>query len=257
MSYVDAIKAVEHAKLRGARRAVETLRSGCVPVIRQLTNIYLDTFPPFPFKDTLADRIADRLIATVQEFCDYVLELIAFLDDLVEWLGSPVALRGAADALLADVDGPANDLLLEIKQSALPSRYSWDDPPVSLEYRDARDAQPGELERLLPFIESLREILRQMASSIESFYIELCVTVAGLVGTIAGIVVTVATAAGIVTIPVAIATAVVTVASAIAAIGGIVSLVVTTTQVQGDLLDSARSGFSHTWANHGQFATVR
>lgn len=257
MSYVDAIKAIEHAKLRGARRAVETLRSGCVPVIRQLTNIYLDTFPPFPFKDRLADEIADRIIAVVQEACDYLLEAIAFLDGLVEWLGSPDALRAAADALLADVDGPANDLLLEIKQSALPSRHSWNDPPVSLEYADAREAQPGELERLLPFIVSLRTVLRDMADSIEMFYIELGIAVVGLVGAVAGIVVTVAATAGVITIPVAIATAIGAVASALVAIGGIVALVVTTSQVQGKLLDTAKSGFSHTWANYGQFATIQ
>lgn len=257
MSYVDALKAVELAKLRTARAAVQTLRDGCEPVIRAVVNTYLGTFPPFPFKDRVADEIVERLVGVVREFCDYVLDAIAFLEDLVDWIGSPVALRAAADTMLADVDAPANELLLEIKESALPSRHSWDDPPVSADYRDAREAQPGELERLLPFIGSLREILREMASSIETFYVELTITILGVVGAVAGIVVTVGTGLTGIGIPVAIGTAIATVVSALAAIGGIVSLVVTTSQVQGGLLDSARSGFSHTWANHAQFATVR
>lgn len=257
MSYVDGLKAIEHAKLRGARVAVETLRDGCEPVIRQLVNVYLDTFPPFPFKDRLAGEITERLVAVVREFCRYALEIIAFFEQLVDWIGSPDALRAAADALLADVDNPANELLLQMKESAMPSRHSWNDPPASLDYADARDAQPGELERLLPFIVSMRTILREMANSIEKFYIELTITIVGLVGAIAGLVVTIGTGLTGIGIPVAVATAVATIASLLAAIGGLISLVVTTSQVQGGLLDSAKSGFSHTWANHAQFATVR
>jgi len=257
VSYVDMIKAIEHAKLRAARRAVETMRRECEPIIRQLTNIYLDTFPPFPFKDRLADQIADRIIAVVREFCDYVLDVIAFFDELVEWLGSPDALRAAADALLRDVDGPANDLVLEMKQTALPARFSWVDPPPSAVYGVAADAQPGELERLLPFIATLREVLRGMADSIESFYIDLVTAIVGLVGAIAGAVVTLAGVAGVITIPVAIATGVATVASLLLAINAINDLVNTHSQEMGDLLDSCKSGFSHTWVDHAGFAEIR
>ncbi|QCB92520.1 hypothetical protein [Cellulomonas shaoxiangyii] len=257
MSYVDTIKAVEMAKLRGARVSVETLRDGCEPLVRTLVDVYLGTFPPFPFKDRVADEITERLVGVVREFCGYVLEVIAFFEQLVDWIGSPVALRAAADALLADVDNPANALLLQIKESAVPSRHSWNDPPASDDYADAREAQPGELERLLPFIGSMREILREMASSIETFYIELTIAIVGLVGAIAGLVVTIGAGSTGIGLPVAVGTAVATVASLLAAIGGIVALAVTTSQVQGGLLDSAKAGFSHTWANHAQFATVR
>ena len=257
MSYVDVLKNMEHARLNGQRVAVKALRSGCVPVIRAAVNIYLAGYPPFPFKDRLSDEIADRIIAVVQRACDYALEIIDFFDELVECIGSPDTLRAAAEALLTDVDGPANDLLLEFKEAALPSRYTWNDPPTSLAYADARAAQPGELERLLPFIESLRGILREMADAIENFYIELGIAITGLVGAVAGLIIAAGATGTVIGIPVAVISVIAAIASLLAAIGGIIAMCVTSAQVQGNLLNDAKSGFTHTWANYGQFATVQ
>lgn len=257
MSYVDILKALERRRLSEARSAVRALRSGCVPIIRMLVDATLDRLPYFPFKDRVAKEIADLLIAQVQGYCDYALEFIDLLDELIEWIGSPDALRAAADALLDGVDGPANDLLLEMKQTSLPSRYTWNDPPTSLKYADAAAAQPRELERLLPFIVSMRGILRQMADAIENFYLQLGTVILGLLGAIAGLVVAVTATGTIVGIPVAVVAAVGAVASLLVAIIALIQLCVTANQVQGNLVDTAKSSFTHTWANYAQFATIQ
>ncbi|MFC8193171.1 hypothetical protein ACFUMH_16065 [Cellulomonas sp. NPDC057328] len=257
MGYVEAIKAFEHGRLADAAQTVRTLRAGCDPVIRQLVNVYLDTFPPFPFKDRVADEIAEQVIEVVQEVCDQVLESIAALDELVDWIGGPEALRAAAAALETTVNAPVAQLSLDIDGAALPALSSWVDLPPSEVYRDVRGAQVDELNRLPQLITSLRTVLRGMADAIEQFYVELGIAITGALVAVGSLVLAVLEAAGVITIPLAVVSIVTAIIGAVGAVGGIIALVVTTTQVQGNLLDTARTGFTRTWANRDKFATVQ
>jgi hypothetical protein len=257
MGYVEAIRAFEHGRLADAAEGVRTVRDGCEVVVRQLANIYLDTLPPFPGRGSIADAIADRVIDAIDEACQYLLDTIAYLDSLVDWLGGPDALRHAADLLESQVSDPASELSLQMRQTALPGLASWHDEPTSDTYRDVVSSQPDELDRTPGLIGSLREVLRGMADAIEQFYIELTATVTGVVVAVAGIVTAVLEAAGVITIPLAVVSIIAAVVGALGALAGIVGMVVTTSQVNGNLLDTARTAFDRTWANDQQFATVR
>jgi hypothetical protein len=257
MGYVEAIKAFEHGRLADAEQTVRTLRAGCDPVIRQLVDVYLDTFPPFPFKDRAGDEIAEQVIEVVQGVCDQVIESIEALDELVDWIGGPEALRAAAAALETQVNAPTAQLSLDIDGAALPALASWVDLPASETYRDVRGAQVDELNRLPQLITSLRSVLRGMADAIEQFYIELAVAITGAVVAVGSLVLAVLEAAGVITIPLAVVSIVTAIIGAVAAAAGVVGLVVTTMQVQGNLLDTAKTGFTRTWANRDQFATVQ
>ncbi len=106
-------------------------------------------------------------------------------------------------------------------------------------------------------VETRRAASAGIEAELDRLDVQVRRVVLGLVGGVAGFVATVLTGLTGVGLPVAVATLIGTVASLLMALGAAIQLALTTGQVQGNLLDSARSGFSHTWANHAQFATVR
>lgn len=247
MSYVDTVKDAHLDQLRDAAESLRRLRAECPPVIRQAVRFYLDTFGPFPGKDALAQQIAQPIVALVQEQCDYLLDVVAHLEELVSWMGSPEALRAAADALQVDVSDAAATLAGDLDASTLSRLDSWRDLPAA-KYMVVRDRQRDELLRVPPFVDALKSVLRGMADAVEQYYLAVVQTVGGVVVAVAGVVTAVAAAATGVGIPVAVIGLVGAVVGAMVALAGIVQLVTTTSQTQGNLLETARTSFTTPWA---------
>lgn len=229
MSYVDALVGAMESRLNSAEDALDTLEQEGPDFIRHL----VDNYSPGPVPASMVpgwvkDKIADLLITTLLEGIEYARKSIAFQRGMVRSFGSPDALRAAADVINSQVNKASGDLAIQVRAEALkgmnPANWGGD---AQYLYTQGFDGQNDAVGRVKEFGSGLEDVLRSMADAIESFYIELTIVVAGVVGAILGVVVAALTVA---TVVIAVLSIIAAVLAALAAIGGLIAMIVTLTQ---------------------------
>lgn len=193
MSQVDDVKHFIQDCLRNQLRALDWLEQHGPAIIRALVPMHIGMFPVPPgVRNVVADWYIDRLMDGIR----YARRVNALQQAMVLYIGSPDALRAAADALGAAVTAKAADYatanVREDSLIALGDPYQWSGPGVA-QYEKSFDGQQTAFLRISEYSGKMEDALKQMATNIEDWYNGLRDTVLGALEVIGGIVILIAT----------------------------------------------------------------
>ncbi|MEO7121951.1 MAG: hypothetical protein ABI400_02305 [Lacisediminihabitans sp.] len=237
-SYVDLIVTEVDEALQRATTGLDGLQLHGPGIIRELVNTYLDTFLPVP--GVIKNEIANKLIGEMMDVIGYAREAIAVNKKMAHMLGSPDALRAAAQVLDTGVNKVSRDLASSVRPDSLEAMSDdskWQGGASQL-YAKSFTGQSDAVTRIAEYGRVLEATLGKLADAIEQFYAELLVAVLSLVAAILTLVLAILTALGIVTIPIAVVSAIGAILSVLATAASIAAMVMTIMQeVSGSLSD--------------------
>lgn len=193
MSQVDDVKHFIQDCLKNQLKTLDWLEKWGPSIIKRLVPTYLGTIevPEWARKE-LADYYIDRL----NDGIAYARQLNAVQQEMVLYIGSPDALREAADALGLAVTAKAADYstanLREDSLIAMSDPAQWDGPGTA-QYAKSFDGQAVAFSRISEYSEKMEDALKQMATNIEDYYNNVRDAVLGLLEVIGGIVILIAT----------------------------------------------------------------
>jgi hypothetical protein len=236
MSYVDdLVNAIEY-ELGEATVGLNGLHQHGPAIIRQLVNVTVDTFLPVP--GAIKNRIADLLIADLLEMISYSRDSIKYMEKAAHMLGSPDALRAAAQMVEDSADKASIDLAADVRPDSLKAMMDstkWDGEASQL-YEKSFLGQNDAVARIATYGAVVEDALGKLADAIEQFYGELVVGVGTLVAAILAAIGAVIAAATVAGIPFAIGLAVGACVSAIASAVSLILMIMTIMQdVSGDI----------------------
>ena len=193
MSQVDDIKHFIQDCLRNQLRVLDWLETHGPSIIRALVPYHIGMVPIPPWaRDEIADFFIERLLDAIA----YARLVNALQQALVLYMGSPDALRAAADALGAAVTAKAADFsMTNLREDSLiamsdPAQWSG---PGSAQYAKSFDGQALAFSRISEYSGKMEDALKQMATNIEDFYIAVRDAALGLLEVIGGIVILIVT----------------------------------------------------------------
>ena len=250
MSHVDARKDAELARLARAEACIRSIEKACRQQVPLQVGEAVDRLHPMwreidrSSRDLAVRTLSSFVVDSIEDTCRYLLEVQDTLTTYVGWIGGPTALRTVANELDVLVGNPTVTLSTAIQEARLPAVRSWDDGPASTVYQQLPSDQARQLAAAKGCVDSLHDLTRQMADAIEQFQVALTAAVAGYAGAVAGLV------AAVATIETAVGPIIGVVAAVESVVGTLVAaaeLVLTTVQVQNNLLDQANRGFDGDW----------
>ena len=188
MSYVDDVKHSIEGTLDQIDDNTDWVERYGPVIIDALLNEYLDTFPIMaPAVNPIAHRAKEELAKAVATSRNGV----ALMRTEIQYVGSPDALRAAADAIDGKVVTPsrelADQLVLGRIPSALESNYS--DGAASEGYRADIDGRDNAVRDIETYADPVAQALRDLADAIEDYYRNLRDIAISLLGLIVSIVV--------------------------------------------------------------------
>lgn len=193
MSQVDDVKHFIQDCLNNQLKALDWLEKYGPGIIRSLVPGHVGMIPVPGF---IRNKVANFYIGLLMDYIHYTRSVNAVLQRLVLYMGSPDALRAAAEALGAAVTGKAADFatanLREDSLVAMSDPMQWSGPG-SGPYAKSFDGQQNAYSRISEYSGKMEDALKQMAKNIEDFYNGLRDTVIGVLEAIGGVVVLIAT----------------------------------------------------------------
>lgn len=234
MSYVDDLRETIQNTLQLIEDQVRWVEENAPTTAKWLVDEYVSHQPiPHPLKDLLREKLTGQVAAAIAspivDFARQTREGIAFVRKAQDFIGSPDALRAAADQIDGGVVKPGDKLAEKLVLSNIPSALNanWNDAAATQAYQFKIDGRDDAVRSGGKKASELADGLRASANAIEDFLIALTQTVAGLAGAVAGLVVAIATVA---TIVVFVGGIIAAVAGVVTAITGIVGLISSTGQ---------------------------
>jgi hypothetical protein len=193
-SNVDAVRVINRALLAEAGKGLDKLASRAPVVIKAVADAAKDGNP---FGNPLADRVVDaaarEALQQVKESIQQGRELLEVLTTLNEYLGSPDALRSAAQRLRDQVMTPCSDLAPDVRQGTLRAMVPsvWNDGDASALYANAFDGQQDAVKEASAAARVLADSLESLADGIEDYYHDVnraCLeTVAAVIALVTGV----------------------------------------------------------------------
>ncbi len=241
MSYVDLLRKLIQEHLKRSARGLDEIERVAPAAIRAAVSTSTATVPLIrPGNGWIADRIIEQM----HEAVDLAREQLEVAEELSQYLGSPDALRAAADSLTRGIVVRAEALAPEVRKdnlrSMLPS--AWDGGDASAQYALSFEGQGEAVLRIAEAAKLMAAALESMADGIEEFYLDVAGAVIGLGVSIATAVAGIMTAAtGVGALPGIVAA----IAGVIGAFGSAATLLSQAATPRGEPVGSALT--SLTW----------
>ncbi|NTV38802.1 MAG: hypothetical protein HGA51_02430 [Demequinaceae bacterium] len=187
MSYVDDIKHSIEGTLDQIDDNTDWVERYGPVIIDALLNEYLDTFPIMaPAVNPIAHRAKEELAKAVATSRDGV----ALMRSEIQYVGSPDALRAAADAIDGKVITPSRDLADRLVLGRIPSALesNYNDGVASERYRAAIDGRDNAVRDIETYADPVVQALRDLADAIERYYLDVAALAISFLGLILSIV---------------------------------------------------------------------
>jgi len=219
VSQIDDVENFLLDRLNDEERALNEIELLGPVLIKQATNIYLDTFLlPSGVENTVAEILIGRLRASIE----YGRKVLVFQRVIARELGSPDSLRASAQQISAAVSSRVDALVPDIVEDSLDSIGSttWIGK-ASESYTKGFDGQALAVQKISELSKGLENCLNTLADALDSFFSSMLSAAASLLAVIAGLVIALATFETIVGAVVGVVVAIVGVVGVIANISQI------------------------------------
>ena len=193
MSELDVLRAgitINLAECRALLGFIEVTAPVTVPILVRSATVGKGV------PEAVTNTITDLLLLKLREVSPIVRTALDEAEYYSSCMGSPDALRDAAQSIRSKVVAPAQELAPSVVLGRLPSTMdsNWRDGKASERYRSAVDGRDTALARIESLASPIISALEDLADAIPQFFIQLAAFVSGAVVALLGLAVAFSTA---------------------------------------------------------------